>query len=130
MRRRLRRHGITARPSRAAALLHLAQTLPPAILADLLGISESRAADWRARPRETRPGTPPRPPDSCNRDEPGAVLTGPQADLLTDKATRFVVRDRVPLSDRRLKHSGLRTDEIPGRDGCVAANPDERDGHG
>jgi hypothetical protein len=46
MRRRLRRHGITARPGRAAALLHLAQTLPPAILADLLGISESRAADW------------------------------------------------------------------------------------
>ena len=24
----------------------MAQTLPPAILADLLGISESRAADW------------------------------------------------------------------------------------
>lgn len=46
MRRRLRRHGITARPGRAAALLHLAQTLPPAILADLLGISETRAADW------------------------------------------------------------------------------------
>jgi hypothetical protein len=46
MRRRLRRHGITARPGRAAALLHLARTLPPAILADLLGISESRAADW------------------------------------------------------------------------------------
>lgn len=46
MRRRLRRHGITARPARAAALLHLAQTLPPAILAELLGISESRAADW------------------------------------------------------------------------------------
>lgn len=46
MRRRLRELGITARPGRAAALLHLAQTLPPAILADLLGISESRAADW------------------------------------------------------------------------------------
>jgi hypothetical protein len=42
----LRRLGIVARPSRAAALLHLAQSLPPAILADLLGISESRAADW------------------------------------------------------------------------------------
>jgi hypothetical protein len=26
--------------------MHLAQTLPPAILADLLGISEGRAADW------------------------------------------------------------------------------------
>jgi hypothetical protein len=46
MRRRLRRLGITARPGRAAALLHLAQTLPPAILSDLLGISEGRAADW------------------------------------------------------------------------------------
>lgn len=46
MRRRLRELGIPARPSRAAALLHLAQTLPPAILADLLGISEGRAADW------------------------------------------------------------------------------------
>jgi hypothetical protein len=46
LRRRLRTLGIPARPGRAAALLHLAQTLPPAILADLLGISESRAADW------------------------------------------------------------------------------------
>lgn len=46
LRRRLRTLGITARPGRAAALMHLAQTLPPAILADLLGISESRAADW------------------------------------------------------------------------------------
>jgi hypothetical protein len=42
----MRRHGITARSGRAAALLHLAQTLPPAILADLLGISDTRAADW------------------------------------------------------------------------------------
>lgn len=46
LRRRLRQFGISARAGRAAALLHLAQTLPPAILADLLGISESRAADW------------------------------------------------------------------------------------
>lgn len=46
LRRRLRTLGITARPGRAAALLHLAQTLPPALLADLLGISENRAADW------------------------------------------------------------------------------------
>jgi hypothetical protein len=46
LRRRLRTLGIPARPGRAAALLHLAQTLPPAILADLLGISETRAADW------------------------------------------------------------------------------------
>jgi hypothetical protein len=46
LRRRLRKLGIVARPGRAAALLHLAQTLPPAILADLLGISESHAARW------------------------------------------------------------------------------------
>jgi hypothetical protein len=46
LRRRLRQLGMTARPGRAAALLQLAQTLPLAILADLLGISESRAADW------------------------------------------------------------------------------------
>jgi hypothetical protein len=46
LRLRLRNLGIVARPGRAAALLHLAQTLPPAILADLLGISEGRAADW------------------------------------------------------------------------------------
>jgi hypothetical protein len=46
MRRRLRQIGITARPGRVAALLHLAQTLPPAILADLLGLSERRAAGW------------------------------------------------------------------------------------
>jgi hypothetical protein len=29
-------------------MLHLAQTLPPAILADRLGISENRAAGWTA----------------------------------------------------------------------------------
>jgi hypothetical protein len=46
LRRRLRKLGIPARPGRAAALLHLAHTLPPAILADLLGISESRAGEW------------------------------------------------------------------------------------
>jgi site-specific recombinase XerC len=48
LRRRLRALGISARAGRAAALLHLAQMLPPAILADLLGISENRAADWTA----------------------------------------------------------------------------------
>jgi hypothetical protein len=46
LRRRLRVLGITARPARVAALLDLAQTLPAAILADLLGISEHRAAGW------------------------------------------------------------------------------------
>jgi hypothetical protein len=46
LRHRLRRHGIVARPARAAALMDLAQVLPAAILADLLGISESRAARW------------------------------------------------------------------------------------
>lgn len=46
LRRRLQKLGIAARPARAAALLHLAQSLPPAILADLLGISENRAGDW------------------------------------------------------------------------------------
>lgn len=46
LRRRLRGFGITARPARAAALMDLAQTLPAAILADLLGISEHRAGGW------------------------------------------------------------------------------------
>jgi hypothetical protein len=46
LRRRLQRLGITARSARAAALMHLAQSLPAAILADLLGISEHRASGW------------------------------------------------------------------------------------
>lgn len=46
LRRRLAKLGLSSRASRAAALLHLAQQLPPAILADLLGISEGSAADW------------------------------------------------------------------------------------
>jgi hypothetical protein len=46
LRRRLRALGLNARGARAGALLRLARELPPAILADLLGISESRAARW------------------------------------------------------------------------------------
>jgi integrase len=46
MRRRLARLGITARPDRTATLVDLCQHVPPAILADLLGISEHNAAYW------------------------------------------------------------------------------------
>jgi len=44
--RRLRRLGITVLPGRTGALMSLAVSLPPAILADLLGISEGCAANW------------------------------------------------------------------------------------
>ena len=46
MRRRLARLGITARPDRTGALIELCQRVPPAILADMLGISEHNAARW------------------------------------------------------------------------------------
>jgi hypothetical protein len=46
MRRRLARLGITARADRTAVLVDLCQQVPPAILADLLGISEHNAARW------------------------------------------------------------------------------------
>lgn len=46
MRRRLARLGIIARPDRTAALVDLCQHVPPALLADLLGISEHNAARW------------------------------------------------------------------------------------
>jgi hypothetical protein len=46
MRLRLARLGITARPDRTATLVDLCQRVPPAILADLLGISEHNAAYW------------------------------------------------------------------------------------
>ena len=46
LRRRLARLGITARPDRTAGLIDLCQHVPPAILADLLGISEHNAARW------------------------------------------------------------------------------------
>ena len=46
MRRRLRKLGITSRAARSAAVLQLAQTLPAAILADLLGFAEGTAERW------------------------------------------------------------------------------------
>jgi hypothetical protein len=46
LRRRLKRIGITAWPARTAALATLARTLPPAIIADLLGFTEPAAAEW------------------------------------------------------------------------------------
>jgi hypothetical protein len=46
MRRRLARLGITARADRTGALIELCQRVPPAILADMLGISEHNAARW------------------------------------------------------------------------------------
>ncbi len=46
MRRRLAKLGITSRAGRGSAVLQLAQTLPAAILADLLGFAESTAEDW------------------------------------------------------------------------------------
>ena len=46
MRRRLARLGISARADRSAALVDLCQHVPPAILGDLLGISEEKAARW------------------------------------------------------------------------------------
>ena len=45
-RRRLNRLGIPTLAARTGALLNLATTLPPAILADLLGLSEGNAANW------------------------------------------------------------------------------------
>lgn len=46
MRRRLSKLGITSRAARTAAVLQLAQTLPAAILADLLGFAENTAENW------------------------------------------------------------------------------------
>ena len=43
---RLRKLGITSRAARSAAVLQLAQTLPAAILADLLGFAEGTAEHW------------------------------------------------------------------------------------
>ena len=45
-RRRLERLGIPSLAARTGALMALAATLPPALLADLLGISEGNAAAW------------------------------------------------------------------------------------
>ncbi|MFD9302139.1 hypothetical protein ACFWCB_05455 [Streptomyces sp. NPDC060048] len=45
--RRLADHNIPNRPARAAALVHLAQDMPPAVLAPLLGIHIGTAVKWR-----------------------------------------------------------------------------------
>lgn len=45
-RRRLKRLGITPLSARTGALIALAAALPPTILADLLGMSESGASNW------------------------------------------------------------------------------------
>lgn len=47
-RRRLTKAGITALPGRTGALALLAGQMPPALLADLLGISEPSATHWSA----------------------------------------------------------------------------------
>lgn len=44
--RRLNQLGITTRTSRNAAMLHLAATVPPAVIASLIGISSSAATKW------------------------------------------------------------------------------------
>lgn len=44
--RRLNQLGITTRASRNAAMLHLAATVPPAVIASLIGISNSAATRW------------------------------------------------------------------------------------
>jgi hypothetical protein len=44
--RRLRRIGVRPLAGRTGAILNLAGTLPPSILAELLGITESTASDW------------------------------------------------------------------------------------
>jgi hypothetical protein len=49
MRRRLHRHGFAIRAARNAALISLAGDLPPAVLAELLGISLSNAVQWARR---------------------------------------------------------------------------------
>ncbi len=46
LRERLKRFGITSRPSRHAALLALAARLPAPILAERIGIHQARAAQW------------------------------------------------------------------------------------
>lgn len=47
MHRRLRTVGVPARQARSTALLNLAREVPPAILADLLGINPTTAERWR-----------------------------------------------------------------------------------
>ncbi|MER5897287.1 hypothetical protein [Streptomyces sp. NPDC001876] len=47
--RALSRHGIPIRPSRATALIQLAEEMPPAVLAPLLGLHVITALQWRRR---------------------------------------------------------------------------------
>lgn len=42
----MHRHGITADPGRQTAMINLTAELPPAVAADLLGISLSSALRW------------------------------------------------------------------------------------
>ncbi|MFF2751340.1 hypothetical protein ACFVVA_38115 [Kitasatospora sp. NPDC058048] len=46
---RLTAHGIPSRPARAAALVQLAQDMPPAVLAPMLGLNLITLTRWRAR---------------------------------------------------------------------------------
>ena len=56
---RLRSIGIYAQTGRRAALLDLAAQLPAVVLADLLGLHETTAANGYTKPEETGPATPP-----------------------------------------------------------------------
>ncbi|MFJ6384637.1 helix-turn-helix domain-containing protein [Kitasatospora sp. NPDC092039] len=47
--RRLTAHGIPSRPARATALVQLAQDMPPAVLAPILGLHLNTVTRWRAR---------------------------------------------------------------------------------
>ncbi|MEU6974035.1 hypothetical protein AB0A71_41230 [Kitasatospora aureofaciens] len=47
--RRLAAHGIPNRPARAAALVQLAQDMPPAVLAPMLGLHTNTLVKWRRR---------------------------------------------------------------------------------
>ncbi|MFF3113586.1 hypothetical protein ACFVSN_30880 [Kitasatospora sp. NPDC057904] len=46
---RLAAHGIPNRPGQASALVHLAQDMPPAVLAPLLDLHIGTAEKWRRR---------------------------------------------------------------------------------
>ncbi|MFB7124299.1 hypothetical protein [Kitasatospora sp. NPDC056273] len=46
--RRLTAHGIPSRPARAAALVQLAQDMPPAVLAPMLGLNLNTLTRWRS----------------------------------------------------------------------------------
>lgn len=49
MARRLTTHGIPIRPARATALVQLAQDMPPAVLAPMLGLHPITVTKWRSR---------------------------------------------------------------------------------